>query len=36
MTMAEPYTLDEALATVRAALSAFFPRHFTASGAVIV
>jgi TetR/AcrR family transcriptional repressor of bet genes len=34
MTMAEPYTREEALATVHAALNAFFPRHFTASGAV--
>jgi AcrR family transcriptional regulator len=34
MTMEKPYTRQEALATVFAALNAIFPRHFTASGAV--
>jgi AcrR family transcriptional regulator len=34
MTMEKPYSRDEALGTVHATLSAIFPRHFTASGAV--
>jgi TetR/AcrR family transcriptional repressor of bet genes len=34
MTMEEPYTRQEAVATVFAVLAALFPRHFTASGAV--
>lgn len=34
MTMEKPYSREEALGTVHAALSAIFPRHFTASGAV--
>ncbi len=34
MTMARPYTRQEAIATVRASLAAFFPRHFTARGTV--
>jgi hypothetical protein len=32
--MEEPYTRQEAVATVFAVLAALFPRHFTASGAV--
>jgi TetR/AcrR family transcriptional repressor of bet genes len=34
MTMEKPYSRQEALATVYAALNAVFPRHFTVSGAV--
>jgi AcrR family transcriptional regulator len=32
MTMAEPYSREEAVATVHATLNAFFPRHFNISG----
>jgi TetR/AcrR family transcriptional repressor of bet genes len=34
MTMEKPYSREEAVATVHATLSAIFPRHFTALGAV--
>jgi TetR/AcrR family transcriptional repressor of bet genes len=34
MTMARPYSRQEAVNTVRASLAAFFPRHFTGKGAV--
>jgi TetR/AcrR family transcriptional repressor of bet genes len=34
MTMARPYSRQEAIATVRASLAAMFPRHFTAKGQV--
>ena len=33
MTMARPYSRQEAISTVRASLAALFPRHFTANGA---
>jgi TetR/AcrR family transcriptional repressor of bet genes len=34
MTMARPYSRQEAIHTVRASLAAFFPRHFTGRGEV--